>query len=90
LSPLDHIGPEDLRIDGLLRRVKEERPHEVIFALSADVEGEATLSYLADLMEREGVAITRIAQGLPAGSGLDTADELTLARAFNGRTTFQR
>ncbi|MBV8414406.1 MAG: recombination protein RecR, partial [Verrucomicrobia bacterium] len=49
LSPLDHIGPEDLRIDGLLRRVQEERPREVIFALSADVEGEATLSYLADL-----------------------------------------
>src|SRR6516162_4542709 len=90
LSPLDHIGPEDLRIDGLLRRVKEERPYEVIFALSADVEGEATLCYLADLMEREGVAITRIAQGLPAGSGLDTADELTLARAFSGRTAFQR
>jgi len=90
LSPLDHIGPEDLRIDGLLRRVQEERPREVIFALSADVEGEATLSYLADLLEREGVAITRIAQGLPAGSGLDTADELTLARAFSGRTVFQR
>ncbi|MBV8533513.1 MAG: recombination protein RecR [Verrucomicrobia bacterium] len=90
LSPLDHIGPEDLRIDGLLRRVQEERPHEVIFALSADVEGEATLSYLADLLVREGVAITRIAQGLPAGSGLDTADELTLARAFSGRTAFQR
>ncbi|MBV8639749.1 MAG: recombination protein RecR [Verrucomicrobia bacterium] len=90
LSPLDHIGPEDLRIDGLLRRVQEERPREVIFALSGDVEGEATLSYLADLLEREGVAITRIAQGLPAGSGLDTADELTLARAFSGRTVFQR
>ena len=90
LSPLDHIGPEDLRIDALLRRVQEERPHEVIFALSGDVEGEATLSYLGDLLTREGVVITRIAQGLPAGSGLETADELTLARAFSGRTVFQR
>jgi recombination protein RecR len=90
LSPLDHIGPEDLRIDSLVRRVKENRLREVIFALSLDVEGEATLSYLGDLLEPEGVNITRIAQGLPAGSGLETADELTLARAFNGRTAFQR
>jgi recombination protein RecR len=90
LSPLDHVGPDDLRIDALLRRVQEERPHELIFALSADVEGEATLSYLGDLLVREGVVITRIAQGLPAGSGLETADELTLARAFSGRTLFQR
>jgi recombination protein RecR len=90
LSPLDHVGPEDLRIDALLRRVQEEGLHEVIFALSADVEGEATLSYLGDLLVREGVVITRLAQGLPAGSGLETADELTLARAFSGRTVFQR
>jgi recombination protein RecR len=90
LSPLDHIGPDDLRVDALLRRVHEERPQEVIFALSGDVEGEATLSYLGDLLAREGVVITRIAQGLPAGSGLETADELTLARAFSGRTVFQR
>jgi recombination protein RecR len=90
LSPLDHIGPEDLRIDSLVRRVKENQFHEVIFALSLDVEGEATLSYLGDLLKPEGVNITRIAQGLPAGSGLETADELTLARAFSGRTIFQR
>lgn len=90
LSPLDHIGPDDLRIDALLRRVQEERPREVIFALSGDVEGEATLSYLGDLLARDGVIITRIAQGLPAGSGLETADELTLTRAFSGRTVFQR
>jgi recombination protein RecR len=86
LSPLNHIGPEDLRIDSLLRRVKEEQFREIIFALSLDVEGEATLSYLGDLLAREGVNITRIAQGLPAGSGVETADELTLARAFSGRT----
>ena len=88
--PLDHIGPEDLRIDSLVRRVKENQFPEVIFALSLDVEGEATLSYLGDLLKPEGVNITRIAQGLPAGSGLETADELTLARAFSGRTAFQR
>jgi recombination protein RecR len=89
LSPLDHIGPEDLRIDSLVRRVKENQLHEVIFALSLDVEGEATLSYLGELLKPEGVNITRIAQGLPAGSGLETADQLTLARAFSGRTVFQ-
>jgi recombination protein RecR len=90
LSPLDHIGPEDLRIDSLVRRVKEEQLHEVIFALSLDVEGEATLSYIGELLKLEGVNITRMAQGLPAGSGLETADELTLARAFSGRTPFER
>jgi recombination protein RecR len=90
LSPLDHIGPEDLRIDSLLRRVREERPDELIFALSLDVEGEATLSYLADLLKPEGVNLTRIAQGLPAGAGLESADELTLAKAFSGRTAFER
>jgi recombination protein RecR len=88
LSPLDHVGPDDLRIEALLRRVQEERPRELIFALSGDVEGEATLSYLGDLLAREETIITRIAQGLPAGSGLETADELTLARAFSGRTAF--
>ena len=90
LSPLDHVGPEDLRIDSLLRRVSQERPDELIFALSLDVEGEATLSYLGELLKPEGVNITRIAQGLPAGSGLESADELTLARAFSGRTAFER
>ena len=90
LSPLDHVGPEDLRIDSLLYRVRQERPDELIFALSLDVEGEATLSYLGELLKPEGVNITRIAQGLPAGSGLESADELTLARAFSGRTAFER
>jgi recombination protein RecR len=89
LSPLDHIGPEDLRIESLVRRVKEELPEELIFALSLDVEGEATLNYLGDLLKHEGVLITRIAQGLPAGSALDSADQLTLASAFTGRTAFK-
>jgi recombination protein RecR len=89
LSPLDHVGPEDLRIESLVHRVRVERPEELIFALSLDVEGEATLSYLAELLKPEAVHITRIAQGLPVGSGVESADELTLARAFTGRITFE-
>jgi recombination protein RecR len=89
LSPLDHIGPENLRIESLLQRVRGEKPQEVILALSADVEGEATASYLGELLSGEGIKITRIAQGLPAGIGLENADDLTLTRAFSGRTVFK-
>ncbi len=86
ISPLDHIGPENLRIDALLNRVKTEAPEEIILALGGDVEGEATANYLAELLEQHPVALTRIAQGLPAGAGLESADELTLSRALSGRT----
>ena len=89
LSPLDHVGPENLRIESLLQRVRSERPQEVILALSADVEGEATASYLGELLSGEGIKITRIAQGLPAGVGLENADDLTLTRAFSGRVLFK-
>jgi recombination protein RecR len=89
LSPLDHVGPENLRIESLLQRVRGERPQEVILALSADVEGEATASYLGELLSSEGIKITLIAQGLPAGIGLENADDLTLTRAFSGRTVFK-
>ncbi len=85
ISPLDHVGPEDLRIDALLQRVREQTPREVILALGVDVEGEATASYLAELLREYPVQVTRIAQGLPAGGGLEHADELTLSRALNGR-----
>lgn len=86
ISPLDHVGPEDLRIDALLGRVRAEPRGEVILALGADVEGEATASYLADLLrEFPEVQVSRIAQGLPAGGGLEHADELTLNRALSGR-----
>ena len=85
ISPLDHIGPEDLRIDALLDRVQKEQPAEVILALGSDVEGEATASYVAGLLRERGITITRIAQGLPAGGGLEFADELTLSRALAGR-----
>src|SRR3954468_16363626 len=64
ISPLEHIGPDDLRIEALLRRIDEEKPRELILALSADVEGEATASYIAGLLRGREVIITRIAQGL--------------------------
>lgn len=85
ISPLDHVGPEDLRIGELVERVRQSQPAEVILALGADVEGEATASYLAGLLKEFPVSVTRIAQGLPAGGGLDHADELTLSRALGGR-----
>jgi recombination protein RecR len=86
LAPLDHIGPEDLSIERLLERLRAEQPAEVILALGADVEGEATAQYLGGLLaEFPTLKITRIAQGLPAGGGLESADELTLTRALSGR-----
>jgi len=86
ISPLDHIGPEDLRIKELLDRIEKEKFSEVIFALAADVEGEATTNYLVDLLRNKPVTLTRIAHGLPAGGGLESADELTLYQALSGRT----
>ena len=85
ISPLDHVGPEDLRIDALLERVHTQTPAEVILALGSDVEGEATANYLAGLLREFPVQVTRLAQGLPAGGGLEHADELTLSRALSGR-----
>ena len=85
IAPLDHVGPEDLRIDVLMARIKRQKPSEIILALSADVEGEATSNYLAEALKPLGVSVSRIAQGLPAGVALDSADELTLSRAFSGR-----
>jgi len=88
IAPLDHVGPEQLRIEQLLARIDIERPREIILALGADVEGEATANYLAELLRQKPVALTRIAQGLPAGGGLESADELTLSRALSGRRQF--
>ncbi|MEM7600893.1 MAG: recombination mediator RecR [Verrucomicrobiota bacterium] len=86
ISPLDNIGPEELRIRELLERLRSGVFSEVILALSSDVEGEATANYLAELLGGvEGVTVTRLAQGLPAGGGLESADELTLMRALQGR-----
>ena len=86
ISPLDHVGPEDLRIKELVARVKQEKFSEVILALAADVEGEATTNYLVELLRPLSVSLTRIAHGLPAGGGLESADELTLYQALSGRT----
>src|SRR5437763_3529837 len=86
ISPLDHIGPDDLRIKELLQRVETEKFSEIILALAADVEGEATTNYLVELLKPFPVMLTRIAHGLPAGGGLESADELTLYQALSGRT----
>ena len=88
LSPLDRISPEDLNIPALMRRVDSGGATEIILALGADVEGEATSNYLADMLRAKPVKLTRIAQGLPAGGGLEHADELTLIRALQGRRDF--
>lgn len=85
LSPLDNVTPADLRISQLLMRMDALRGGEVILALSSDVEGEATANYLAEVLSEKNCEITRIAQGLPAGGGLEHADELTLMRALQGR-----
>ncbi len=86
ISPLDRVAPEDLRIRQLIERVEKETPNEIIFALAADVEGEATTNYLVELLKEYPLTLTRIAHGLPAGGGLESADELTLYRALAGRT----
>jgi recombination protein RecR len=86
IAPLDHVGPDDLRIAQLIERIDAEQFSEVIFALAADVEGEATTNYIVDFLKDKPVILTRIARGLPAGGGLESADELTLYQALSGRT----
>lgn len=85
ISPLNGVEPEDLRITGLEKRLMSEPITEIVLALGTDVEGDATSFYLAKRLAREGLKITRIAHGLPAGTGLEFADELTLSRALEGR-----
>jgi len=86
ISPLDNVGPEDLRIRELIDRLRTGAFTEVILALSSDVEGEATSNYLGEVLsDFPGMHVTRLAQGLPAGGGLGSADELTLMRALQGR-----
>ena len=88
LSPIQGIGPDELRIQGLLDRVREGQATEVILATSPTVEGEATAIYLARLLKNLGVRVTRIATGIPAGSDLEWADEVTMTRALEGRREF--
>jgi recombination protein RecR len=85
ISPLDGVEPDDLRITELEKRLAGEPVRELIIALGTDVEGDATSHYLARRLTRTGLKISRIGFGLPAGSGLEFADELTLNRALEGR-----
>ncbi len=86
ISPMNGVGPEDLRIHDLELRRQKEPMRELILALQSDVEGDATSFYLAKLFAGKGVKISRLAHGLPVGGGLEFADELTLSRALEGRT----
>ncbi len=85
LSPLDGTMPEDLAVDALVKRVRATPGCEVILAVGSDVEGEATALYLADVLGGLDCRVTRLAQGMPAGSGLGHADAVTLMRALEGR-----
>ena len=88
LSPLHGVGPDDLKIRGLLTRVAGGAVDEVILATNPTVEGEATALYLARLLKPLGVKVTRIAMGIPVGSDLEYADEVTMTRAMEGRREF--
>jgi len=85
LSPLDGVGPSDLKIRELLLRLEQEPAEEVLVATNPDVEGEATALYLQKLLKPLGLRLTRIAQGVPMGGDLEFADQATLARALTGR-----
>jgi recombination protein RecR len=85
ISPIEGIGPEQLRVKELLRRVGDESVTEVILATNPNIEGEATAMYLAKLLQPLGVTVTRLASGLPVGGDLEYADEVTLGRALEGR-----
>ena len=85
LSPLDGIGPEQLKIEELLKRIKKGEAKEIILATSPNVQGESTALYLARLIKPLGIMVTRIALGVPVGSDLEYADEVTMAKALEGR-----
>jgi recombination protein RecR len=88
LSPIDGVGPAELKIAELVARLRRDPVSEVILATDPDMEGEATAAYLAEQLAPLGVKTTRLAHGLPVGGELEYADELTLARAFSGRRAF--
>ena len=85
ISPIDGIGPDQLRIKELIKRVSEEDIQEVIIATNPNLEGEATAAYLVKVLEPSQILVTRLASGLPVGGELEYADEVTLGRAFKGR-----
>lgn len=82
---MDGVGPEDIRIKELLARLSREEITEVILATNPDIEGEATATYIARLIKPMGIRVTRIAHGVPVGSDLEYADEVTLSKALEGR-----
>ena len=85
ISPIDHVGPEDLHIAELLRRLSSPVITEVILATDPNLEGEATATFIARLLAETGILVSRLASGLPVGGDLEFADEITLGRAFSGR-----
>jgi recombination protein RecR len=85
ISPIDGIGPDDLRIRELLVRLRDDNVTELILATDPNLEGEATATYLARMVKDMGITVTRLASGLPVGGDLEYADEVTLGRAFSGR-----
>ena len=85
ISPLNHVGPDDLKIRELLARISQGGVEEVIMATNPDTEGEATAMYLSRLLRPMGLRVTRLAYGIPVGSQLEYADEVTLVRALEGR-----
>ena len=89
ISPIDGIGPEQLKIRELLSRLADERIQEIIIATDPNLEGEATATYLARTMKPLGIKISRLASGLPVGGDLEYADEVTLGRAFEGRRALE-
>lgn len=88
ISPIDGIGPDDLRISSLMTRLADSTVTEVIIATDPNLEGEATATYLSRLLVQPGLSVTRLASGLPVGGDLEYADEVTLGRAFEGRRAF--
>ncbi len=87
ISPIDGIGPNDINIKGLLERIAKGGVNEVIMATNPDVEGEATAMYISNLLKPLGITVTRLAHGIPIGTELEYADEVSLARAFVDRKT---
>ncbi|CAK22071.1 recombination protein RecR [Listeria welshimeri] len=85
ISPMDGIGPEDINIPDLLKRLQDDTIEEVILATNPNVEGEATAMYISRLLRPSGIKVTRIAHGLPVGGDLEYADEVTLSKAMEGR-----
>ncbi|MEI2822719.1 MAG: toprim domain-containing protein [Chitinophagaceae bacterium] len=88
ISPMNNIGPEDLHIKSLLTRLGDDTVKEIILSTNPTMEGEATAMYLSKLIKPLGVKVTRIARGLPSGGDIEYADDITLRRAFEGRSDF--